>query len=162
MLSTRIMGPDGRLTIMLGLSMDNYRLLHPGADSPLRVDGRELGLAFDVVIFTGKDERTMLAQVRDAGASIGTVRMGDPAPPPTAPEPAKAGVDHGSLPEDAMRAALERAYHALEEFGIHNPAITLIVQDDDQRRGLASTIANPADLLRVVLFNLESKGIGGG
>lgn len=158
MLATRVMAADGRLIILLGLSEENHRILGTGYDGAIMVEGKALGLAFDLMIFTGKDERTMLADLRDRGVQIGQVRESDPAPPPTAPTPRNAGTGHGGLPEGAMRAAVEAAHAALHEHGVENPAVVLIGQEDGtQRRGLASTVANPDDLLRVVLYNVEQR-----
>lgn len=150
---------DGRQLVLIGISEGNWQMLRPGRDRPLHVKGAELGLPVDVIVWSGKDERTMAAQMREW--TDAAIREADPPPPPTAPEPVNAGVDHGAVPEAAMRAAIEAAHAELVKAGVQDPGVVLIAQEDaTQARGLASTIANPADLLRVVLWNLEQRAGG--
>lgn len=156
MLKATMTQPNGRPLILLGLSKRNWQALAPVRDMPLMVRGEELDLDFDVVLWTGTDERTMAAQLRDM-YGITEFRESDPAPEGTAPEPAKSDVQHGPVPEAAMRAANQAAYDALIAHGVQEPAMILIAQDGEQRRGMASNIQNPADLLRVVLWNLERR-----
>ena len=50
-------GPGGRKLLVLGLSfanLDKFRS-HPG-DTMIRIDGREVGLPVDIVIFSGETE----------------------------------------------------------------------------------------------------------
>lgn len=150
--------PDGRKLVLLGLSADNYALLAPDRQAPLMVRGAQIDLDFDLMVFTGTDERTMAAQMKEH-LGVQDVREADPAPPPTAPAPSGADVDHGGLPHDAMMAATHAAHQALVDHGVSDPALVLIAQDARQRRGMSCTVANPADLLRVVLFNLEQAGM---
>lgn len=157
MLTAKMTDAQGRLIILLGLAKENWERLAPHRDEPLVVRGEQLGLEFDVVVFTGRDERTMAAQLRERAATDVEVVVGS-APPPTAPDPRHASVDHGGLPHEAMRSALQAAHHELVAHGVRDPALVLIAQDPHQQRGLATTVRNPADLLRVVLYNLERAG----
>ena len=155
MLKTAFTGPDGRRVVVLMLSPDNYRLLAPDQDAPIYVDGSELALRFDLLLMTGADERTMMAQLRESFGDDLRFREAQPRPAPTAPEPEHATADHDALPAGAMQAAFDAAHAALVEHGVADPAVVLIAQDPSQRRGLASGVVNVADLLRVVLYNLE-------
>lgn len=66
-------------------------------------------------------------------------------------------VNHGALPEVVVRLAMTDAFQVLEASELQNPAAILIVQadrpDGTMGRSLVSTIANPWDLLKVVLAN---------
>jgi hypothetical protein len=53
-------GPNGRDTLFIGLSFGNLDKFRAGPlDSHIRIDGRELGLSHDVMIFSGRTEAEM-------------------------------------------------------------------------------------------------------
>ena len=53
-------GPNGRDTLFIGLSIGNLDKFRAGPlDSHIRIDGRELGLSHDVLIFSGRTEAEM-------------------------------------------------------------------------------------------------------
>ena len=55
-------GPKGRDTLFIGLSHGNLDKFRAAPlDSYIQIDGRELGLLFDVLIFSGKTEADMVA-----------------------------------------------------------------------------------------------------
>jgi hypothetical protein len=58
-------GKDGRELIGFGLTEKNVEALKRG--EPIDIFGAEWGAPFDVVIFYGKDEQTMAADMRKAG-----------------------------------------------------------------------------------------------
>lgn len=52
---------NGRDTVMIGLSYNNLASLRADAgDAYMRIVGSELGLPMDIVIFSGKDEDTLV------------------------------------------------------------------------------------------------------
>jgi hypothetical protein len=56
--------PGGRTLLMLGLSfrnLDKFRA-EPG-DTYIRIDGKEMGLPIDVLIFSGETEAHMQAKI---------------------------------------------------------------------------------------------------
>ena len=58
---------DGRPMLMIGLSfgnLDQFRAA-PG-DSYIKIDGKEMDLPFDVLIFSGETEAHMQAQMADS------------------------------------------------------------------------------------------------
>ena len=58
---------DGRTLLVIGLSfanLDKFRRA-PG-DTYIRIDGNELGLSIDVVIFSGETEEAMAVQMINA------------------------------------------------------------------------------------------------
>lgn len=56
--------PDGRLVLLLGLSEENVRRMRAG--SPVHVDGKDMGVDAEIVIFGGRgdeqDLRAVLAE----------------------------------------------------------------------------------------------------
>ncbi len=53
-------GPDGRDLLVLGLSFGNLdRFRSQPGDTYIRIDGRELGLDCDVMIFSGETENDL-------------------------------------------------------------------------------------------------------
>lgn len=57
-------GPNGRETLFVGLSFGNLDRFRAGPlDSHILIDGQELGLAFDVLIFSGRTETEMAAEL---------------------------------------------------------------------------------------------------
>jgi hypothetical protein len=57
MIKATAKGPDGRTILVIGLSfgnLDKFRAA-PG-DTYIRIDGREMGLPIDVMIFSGETE----------------------------------------------------------------------------------------------------------
>ena len=57
MIKATTAGPDGRTLLVIGLSfgnLDKFRAA-PG-DTFIRIDGREIGLPIDVMIFSGETE----------------------------------------------------------------------------------------------------------
>lgn len=53
-------GKDGRNTLYVGLSFGNLdRFRAEPLDTFIKIDGRELGLPFDVMIFSGETEAQM-------------------------------------------------------------------------------------------------------
>lgn len=57
MIKAMATGADGRSVLILGLSFENLNRLraNPG-DDHIRIDGKEIGLPIDVVIFAGETE----------------------------------------------------------------------------------------------------------
>ena len=53
-------GPSGNDTLFIGLSFANLEKFRAGPlDSHIRIAGKELGLPFDVMIFSGRTEADM-------------------------------------------------------------------------------------------------------
>jgi hypothetical protein len=49
--------PDGRRLLMIGLSIDNLDKLRAAPlETMIRIDGREMGLGIDVLVFSGRTE----------------------------------------------------------------------------------------------------------
>jgi hypothetical protein len=55
---------NGRKLLIIGLSFDNLDKFHaqPG-DTFLSIDGEEMGLSFDITIFSGETEERMAAMM---------------------------------------------------------------------------------------------------
>ena len=74
MLKFTVVHPDDRLGLFLGLTQENLRRLP--TDQPIVIKVRELvppgmaSLIDEVVIFAGKDEKSMIAQLQEAGLEI--------------------------------------------------------------------------------------------
>ncbi len=77
------------------------------------------------------------------------------------PEPSDA--QQGSVPKPPAAAALNAAIAALEDHGIEDPAVVMLVQENRPQgrspRSLVSNAANPVDLLRVTVDNLKAQGL---
>lgn len=59
-------GANGRKVLGLGLSFANLRTLREKhGDTMIQIDGRELGLDFDVIIFSGPTEQQMTRLIAD-------------------------------------------------------------------------------------------------
>lgn len=53
-------GPTGHNTLFIGLSFGNLDKFRAAPlDSHIRIDGKEMGLPFDVMIFSGRTEAEM-------------------------------------------------------------------------------------------------------
>jgi hypothetical protein len=60
-------GPDGRTIMMIGLSFGNLdRFRKAPGDSFIRVNGKEMGLPLDVLIFSGETEAACAETMREA------------------------------------------------------------------------------------------------
>jgi hypothetical protein len=66
MIKASAKGPDGRTILVIGLSfgnLDKFRA-EPG-DTFIKIDGRELGMSADVMIFSGKTEADCAGMIAD-------------------------------------------------------------------------------------------------
>lgn len=59
---------NGRKLLGLGISQGNVDKLKEG--KPILVEGEKLGLPFDVFLFYGETEATMVQSLRDAGVEL--------------------------------------------------------------------------------------------
>lgn len=66
MIKAAARGPDGRTLIMLGLSFGNLQKFKemPG-DTFIKIDGKDLGVPVDIVIFSGETEMAMMESMKD-------------------------------------------------------------------------------------------------
>jgi hypothetical protein len=57
MLKATMKGPDGRKVILIGLSFKNLdRFREQAGDTFIHIDGKEMGLPVDLMIFSGETE----------------------------------------------------------------------------------------------------------
>jgi hypothetical protein len=69
---------DGKDTLFLGLSFDNLDKFRDGPlDTFITISGKEMGLAFDVVIFSGRTEEEMAHMVAPSIGPGTTIVMDD-------------------------------------------------------------------------------------
>jgi hypothetical protein len=66
MIKATLTDAGGKTVLMLGLSFNNLNKFYrePG-DTFIRIDGKEMGLPIDVLIFSGKTEADMAKIVED-------------------------------------------------------------------------------------------------
>lgn len=71
-------GPNGRDTLFVGLSFANLdKFRSQPMDSYISIDGKDLGLPFDVMIFSGKSEAEMVDLMASGFGPGTTVRISD-------------------------------------------------------------------------------------
>ena len=133
--------PNGRRLILLGLSGEDYRELAPGQHAPFKVFGSELGLDFDVCVFSGGDDPAMLGRV---SAMFGVSAQTPADPPAGESAPAR-------MPDTALAAAVLAARETLRAHGLNDPQVMLIAEDAGGSRGLGATVDDPGEMLRVAL-----------
>lgn len=66
MIKATATGPDGRTLMMIGLSFLNLEHFRnqPG-DTFIKIDGKEMGLPLDVIIFSGETEAHCVEAISD-------------------------------------------------------------------------------------------------
>lgn len=139
--------PEGRVLHVFGLSEGNVAMLEQAR--PIHVNGRDLGIGYDIAIVYAATEEILAEQMLKAGITGDPKRVDIEGELAALEDARTRGGKKGELSRDAMMDAMRSAHASLEGAGYENPGMVLVV-DLPEARSLASTIANPLELLDVV------------